>query len=104
MLEETFAFMEFYTATDDIEKMQKINRGFDAIIYNACHNREMEYALLRYDFFIRYANADVKYPINYLSTVLEEHRAIFDAFRTRNPEAGQDAAQAHAFRSMLRRK
>ncbi len=104
MLEETFAFMEFYTATDDIEKMQKINRGFDAIIYNACHNHEMESALLRYDFFIRYANADVKYPINYLSTVLEEHRAIFDAFRTRNPEAGQDAAQAHAFRSMLRRK
>lgn len=104
MLEETFAFMEFYTATDDIEKMQKINRGFDAIIYNACHNREMESTLLRYDFFIRYANADVKYPINYLSTVLEEHRAIFDAFRSRNPEAGQDAAQAHAFRSMLRRK
>ena len=104
MLEETFAFMEFYTATDDIEKMQKINRGFDAIIYNACHNREMESTLLRYDYFIRYANADVKYPINYLSTVLEEHRAIFDAFRTRNPEAGQDAAQAHAFRSMLRRK
>ena len=55
-------------------------------------------------FFIRYANADVKYPINYLSTVLEEHRAIFEAFRTRNPEAGQDAAQAHIFRSMLRRK
>ncbi len=104
MLEETFAFMEFYTATDDMEKMQKINRGFEAIIYNACHNREMESLLLRYDFFIRYANADVKYPINYLSTVLEEHRAIFEAFRTRNPEAGQDAAQAHIFRSMLRRK
>ena len=33
-----------------------------------------------------------------------EHRAIFEAFRTRNPEAGQDAAQAHIFRSMLRRK
>ena len=75
MLEETFAFMEFYTATDDMEKC-KINRGFEAIIYNACHNREMESLLLRYDFFIRYANADVKYPINYLSTVLEEHRAI----------------------------
>ena len=50
MLEETFAFMEFYTATDDMEKMQKINRGFEAIIYNACHNREMESLLLRYDF------------------------------------------------------
>ena len=52
MLEETFAFMEFYTATEDSEKMQKINRGFEAIIYDACHNKEMEAALLKYDFII----------------------------------------------------
>jgi len=104
MLEETFAFMELYTATEDMEKMQKINRGFEAIIYNASHNSEMETALLKYDFIIRYANLDVKYPLNYLTTVLEEHRAIFTAFRDRNPEAGADAAQIHAFRSMMRRK
>jgi len=84
--------------------MQKINRGFEAIIYNASHNSEMETALLKYDFIIRYANLDVKYPLNYLTTVLEEHRAIFTAFRDRNPEAGADAAQIHAFRSMMRRK
>lgn len=104
MLEETFAFMEFYTATEDSEKMQKINRGFEAIIYDACHNKEMEAALLKYDFIIRYANLDVREPENYLTTVLEEHRAIFDAFRTRNAEQGAEAAQIHAFRSMMRRK
>jgi len=104
MLEETFAFMEFYTATEDLEKMQKINRGFDAIIYDACHNKEMEAALLKYDFIIRYANLDIKYPLNYLPTVLEEHRAIFQAFQLRNPEAGFEAAQIHAYKSMMRRK
>ena len=103
-LEETFAFMEFYTATEDLEKMLKINRGFESIIYNASHNPELERTLLRYDFFIRYANYDIKYPLNYLPTVLEEHRAIFDAFKNKKPEAGTEAAQIHAYRSMLRRK
>ena len=103
-LEETFAFMEFYTATEDLDKMIKINRGFEAIIYNASHNPELERTLLRYDFFIRYANYDIKYPLNYLPTVLEEHRAIFDAFKNKKPEAGAEAAQIHSYRSMLRRK
>lgn len=103
-LEETFSFMEFYTATEDLEKMQKINHGFEAIIYNASHNSELERTLLRYDFLIRYANLDIKYPLNYLPTVLEEHRAIFDAFRERKPDMGAEAAQIHAYKSMLRRK
>ena len=103
-LEETFSFMEFYTATEDLEKMKKINHGFEAIIYNASHNTELERTLLRYDFLIRYANKDISYPLNYLPTVLEEHRAIFQAFLDKNPDAGAEAAQIHAFKSMLRRK
>ena len=103
-LEETFSFMVFYTATEDLEKMQKINRGFESIIYNASHNTDLERTLLRYDFIIRYANKDIRYPLNYLPTVLEEHRSIFNAFKERNPEAGAEAAQIHAYRSMLRRK
>ena len=103
-LTETFSFMEFYTATEDLEKMKKINHGFDAIVYNASHNTELERTLLRYDFLIRYANKDISYPLNYLPTVLEEHRAIYEAFKANNPEAGAEAAQIHAFKSMLRRK
>jgi DNA-binding FadR family transcriptional regulator len=60
--------------------------------------------MLKYDFFLRYANADVRLPANYLSVVLEEHRAIYEAFQIRNPDLGADAAQAHAFRTMLRKK
>ena len=58
MLEETFDFMEFYTATEDFEKMKKINHGFEAIIYNVSHNGELEKTLLRYDFFILYFQLD----------------------------------------------
>lgn len=104
LLEETFYFMEFYTQTNDMDKMQKINRGFEAIIYNASHNIEMENTLLKYDFIIRYAHENIIYPNNYLKTVLEEHRAIFNAFRDRDAEAGYEAAKIHSFRSMMRRK
>ncbi len=104
ILEETFSFMEFYTATNDMSKMHKINRGFESIIYNACHNIHMEQNLLKLDFIIRYANEDIIYPHNYLTTVLEEHRAIFQAFKEKNSEAGFEAAQIHAYKSMLRRK
>ena len=84
--------------------MKKINHGFEAIIYNASHNPELERTLLRYDFLILYANKDIGYPLNYLPTVLEEHRAIFRAFQEKNTDAGAEAAQIHAYKSMMRRK
>lgn len=104
LLEETFDFMQFYTISNDLEKILRINEGFDSIIYNAAHNKELESRLLRYNFLIKYANADVKYPLNYLPTVLEEHRAIFNAFISKDPDAGAEAAEIHLYKSMLRRK
>ena len=104
LLGETFDFMQFYTMSDDLDKMLRINEGFDAIIYNAAHNKELEKRLNRYNFLINNANADVKYPLNYLTTVLEEHRAIYDAFVARNPDRGAEATEVHLYKSMLRRK
>ncbi|MGN1143313.1 MAG: GntR family transcriptional regulator, partial [Anaerovoracaceae bacterium] len=80
MLEQIFEFMEFYTMSGDLEKMLRINHGFDAALYQACHNRELESTLSRYNFYLHHANAKVRYPANYLPVVLEEHRAIFQAF------------------------
>ncbi len=104
LLEETFDFMQFYTMSNDLDKILKINEGFDAIIYNASHSTELEKRLHRYNFIIKYANADIKYPLNYLPTVLEEHRAIFNAFASGNPDAGAEATEIHMYKSMLRRK
>ena len=38
----------------------------------------------------------------YAEILQKECKAIFDAFRTRNVSQGEEAAQIHAFRSMLR--
>ncbi len=104
MLEDAFTFMEFYASTKDMAKIQRVILGFNAIIYNASHNSELERTLRRYDFLIRYANQGVRYPEDYMKAILEEHRAIFEAFKERDPEAGFEAAQIHAYRSIRRRK
>ena len=103
MLEQIFEFMEFYTMSGDLEKMLRINHGFDAALYQACNNRELEATLSRYNFYLHHANAGVRYPANYLPVVLEEHRAIFQAFRSRDPEAGAEATEIHMLRTMIRR-
>ena len=41
LLEETFDFMQFYTMSNDLDKILRINEGFDTIIYNSAHNKDL---------------------------------------------------------------
>ena len=84
--------------------MLSINRGFKSVIYRACHNRDMEKTLNRYDFYITHGTIQKRYPANYLTTILEEHRAIFEAFKARDVEAGIAAAEHQRLGTLLRRK
>ena len=102
LLGETFDFMQFYTMSDDLDKMLRINEGFDMIIYNSAHNKEIETRLNRYNFMLKHASKDVRYPINYLETILEEHRKIFEAFVTKDPDAGAEATEIHLYKTLLR--
>ena len=102
-LEETFEFMEFYTMRNDIEKMLVINTGFHQIIYEASHNRMLQKQLASYQNFLKYKNSQVVRSDSYLTTVLEEHRAIFKAFVDKAPREGALAMEIHMNRSKERR-
>ena len=102
-LEETFEFMEFYTMRNDIEKMQVINAGFHQIIYEACKNRMLQKLLTAFQTYLKYKSPEVDYQENYLSTVLEEHRAIFKAFMDKDPREGGRAMEIHVNRAKERR-
>ena len=102
ILEEVYGFIQFYAPTGDIPRLIKFTSGFDAVIYDAAKNREIEESLLKYDFIISNTSRISRYPINYAETISQEYKDIFDAFRTRNLASGTEAAQVHAFRSMLR--
>lgn len=102
-LEEAFEFMEFYTLRNDISKMLAINSGFHQIIYEASHNRMLKKLLSSYQIFLKYKGMESVYDENYLPTVLEEHRAIFKAFKDRDVKAGALAMEAHINRAKERR-
>lgn len=102
-LEETFEFMEFYTMRNDIEKMLTINTGVHQVIYEASHNKMLRKLLSSYQNFLRYKGAEAVYDDDYLPTVLEEHRAIFKAFKDRDVKAGALAMEIHINRAKERR-
>ncbi len=103
-LEETFEFMEFYTQKNDIDKMLNINTGFHQLIYTASHNRMLQHVLSSYQIYIKHSRKSSPYPDNYLAEVLEEHRAIFQAFKNKDVEAGALAMKKHMESSMSRSK
>jgi len=102
-LEETFEFMEFYTLRNDVEKMLTINTGFHQVIYEASHNRMLKKLLSSYQTFLKYKGMESVYDDDYLQTVLEEHRAIFKAFKDRDVKAGAEAMERHIGSAKIRR-
>ena len=83
-LAETFEFMEFYTMRNDNNKMLKK-------------------LLSSYQNFLKYKGAESVYDEDYLPTVLEEHRAIYDAFKAGDAKAGAKAMEIHINRARDRR-
>ena len=102
-LAETFEFMEFYTMRNDIDKMLTINTGFHQVIYEASHNKMLKKLLSSYQNFLKYKGAESVYDEDYLPTVLEEHRAIYDAFKAGDAKAGAKAMEIHINRARDRR-
>lgn len=101
-LEETFEFMEFYTMKNDFDKMRSINTNFHELIYEAGHNRMLKQVLSSYLLYIRHIRKEPENTKEYLQTVLEEHKKIFEAFKNRDVEAGMKAMQEHMLASRKR--
>ncbi len=102
-LTETFEFMEFYTMKNDILKMININTAFHQIIYNSTHNRVLINIMKTYQVYQRHCNPSNYYLPDYLATVLEEHRAIYNAFLTADVDAGVLAMTKHMQNSKERK-
>jgi len=101
-LEETFEFMEFYTMKNDIEKMLNINRDFHRIIYGASHNRTLSGFLTSHQPYFKHAAGTSEENHRYLDELLEEHRAIYEAFRDKDKERAIEAMTNHMDRFIER--
>lgn len=96
-LEEAFEFMEFYTQKKDYEKMLNINMNFHELIYKASHNRMLYHILSSYQLYIKQSRTSGRKETSsdYLDEILEEHRAIFEAFKNKDTDAGIKAVTMH---------
>lgn len=102
-LAETVEFMEFYTLKDDVDKVLTFNSQFHNIIYVGTGNRMIQKTLAIYQTYLKHSAPAKTYTGDYLKTILEEHKAIFEAFESKNPAAGRKAMEYHMDQSKLRR-
>ena len=102
-LSETVDFMEFYTLKDDVEKVLTFNSQFHSIIYAGTKDRMIQKTLSIYQTYLKHSAPAKTYTGDYLKTILDEHKAIFEAFETKNPAAGRKAMEYHMEQSKLRR-
>ncbi len=101
-LGEIFEFMEFYTKKHDIDKMLHINSNFHQLIYISSRNKMLRQVLSSYQMYIKYSRDINSYEDDYLETVLEEHRAIYEAFMLKNEAAATKAMLSHMENSYAR--
>lgn len=102
-LKETVEFMEFYSLKEDTEKVMQFNHRFHALIYAGTQDRILQKTLSMYQTYLKHSAPAKSYTDDYLKTILAEHKAIFDAFETRNVAAGRKAMEHHMTQSKLRR-
>ena len=101
-LEETFEFMKFYTQKNDVEKMFNINMNFHQIIYIASHNTILRNILSSYQLYLKFTNQEFSGSDSRLAALLSEHQEIFNAFKTKDIDAGADAMSKHLDNSLKR--
>lgn len=102
-LRETVEFMEFYTLKDDVDKVLSFNSQFHNTIYAGTKDRMIQKTLSTYQTYLKHSAPAKTFSGDYLRTILEEHKAIFQAFENRNVAAGRKAMQYHMEQSKLRR-
>jgi DNA-binding GntR family transcriptional regulator len=103
VLREIVEFMEFYTLKDDVEKVLSFNTKFHNTIYSGTKDRMIQRTLSTYQIYIKHSAPSKSFSPDYLKTILDEHKAIFAAFETRNVAAGRKAMEYHMEQSKLRR-
>lgn len=101
-IEELFEFMEFYTMKKDIHKMLTINMNFHQMIYQASHNRMLKNLLSSYQEMLKHVEVTHSNYDEYLSQVLNEHREIYLAFKTKDISRGISAISTHIDNSKKR--
>lgn len=94
-LQEQWELMEFYAKKKDAQKVLELNSTFHDLIYAATRSRFMAQVLRSYKSYINKTRKSVFYNEAYLLAILEEHREILEAIKSREKEKAVRAVSEH---------
>lgn len=102
-LAEAFEMMEFYTLSDESDKVLGFNSEFHDIILAGSQNRMLETSLKSYRLYLHHSLPEAQYSSKLLKLILKEHKAVFEAFESKNPSEGKAAMEHHMLQTKARR-
>ncbi len=95
ILEEQCDLMEFYSKKDEGGKVLDLNSSFHDIIYASTRSRFMAQVLRSYKDYIDKTRKAVFYKHDYLESIIDEHRKILEAIKSRDKAAAVQATVNH---------
>ncbi len=99
-LEETLSLSEFYLSRGNADKLKELDTEFHVIIYRSSGNRMLSKILTELHRNIRsYRKMSLSVP-GRLEHSVNEHRAIFEAIKTRDSELADKLTFAHIEKAM----
>ena len=94
--------MQGYVDQADSARVLASNKEFHEIIYHATGSRFMSQVLRSYKEYIEQTTRPIFYEPKFLQQIVDEHRAIVDAFEKRDTEEAVAAMSQHMTNSMGR--
>lgn len=94
--------MQGYVDKADSARVLACNKEFHEVIYRATGSRFMSQVLRSYKEYIEQTTRPIFYEPKFLQQIVDEHRAIVDAFEKRDTESAVAAMSRHMTNSMGR--
>ncbi len=94
--------MQGYVDNADSARVLACNKEFHEVIYRATGSRFMSQVLRSYKEYIEQTTRPIFYEPKFLQQIVDEHRAIVDAFEKRDTESAVAAMSRHMTNSMGR--
>lgn len=94
-LEETLCLSEYHTKKGNYEKLYELDGQFHEQLYNASNSRILNHVLSDFhDYVKRVRKATLAFQGRSVKST-EEHRAIFEAVRSRDADQAEELAKVH---------
>ncbi|MDI3480605.1 MAG: hypothetical protein PWQ97_260 [Tepidanaerobacteraceae bacterium] len=94
-MKDILDLMEFYTEKGEIDKVSELDTQFHDIIFRACDSRPLESVLTNFHHFIQRARLVSIKSTGRAPVSLEEHRKIYNALASHDPDAAEKAMIRH---------